>query len=329
MGLNKKKKINNAIRQTADHAPNDFFVYNNGISVLTTRFDEKEKKLEGISIINGAQTTGSIASAQNQEGLKNLTVMCRIIECNDAEKVKKIVQFNNTQNHITTWDHYTNSPEQSIIAEEFKKLGYTYSLKRGFDNSGSLFGIEAVAQPLVALHGDFVSANRGKNHVFETKSVYDNAFHESKAQHILLAYCISKSIERVKTALKSKQALIESEKKQLNFLLSLKAKHFITAVIGKIIETLIRKPVDSKFVKFTYNTSLSTNNSLDQLIDIWQPAIKAILPIIVSESGDDMYKFFSQENIIDTVANKSKNTIESIRALSPVEALDALSKHIE
>lgn len=99
---------------------------------------------------------------QDFKKLDGLKVLCKVIECVDSDKVKKIVQYNNTQNHITTWDHYSNSAEQKLVEEEFKTFGYVYSLKRGFENTGSYFGIESVAQPLIALHGDYASANRGK-----------------------------------------------------------------------------------------------------------------------------------------------------------------------
>jgi len=329
MGINKRKKINNAIRMTADQSPNDFFVFNNGISILTTKINDDKSNLEGISIINGAQTTGSIASTHNPEKLKDVKVMCRVIVCNDSDKVKKIVQYNNTQNHITTWDHYTNSEEQKLLIEEFKKIGYVYSLKRGFDNSGSVFGIESVAQPLVALHGDYASANRGKNYVFETKSAYDNAFHESKAQHILLAYCISKSIETVKSQLKSKSAKIESEKNQLAFLQNLKSKYFVAAVIGKIIEEIVQKPLDTKLVKYSYNTSLSKNNSLNELIDLWVPVIKAVLPMIIQHTTTDLGVYLSKENPLDSVSSEVKDKLTSIRSLTEIPALDKLNQLVE
>lgn len=89
MGLSKRRKINSSIRSTAETTPKDFFVFNNGVSILTTKFKRNEGVLEGISIINGAQTTGSIGSVQDIQKLDGLKVLCKVIECNDAEKVKK------------------------------------------------------------------------------------------------------------------------------------------------------------------------------------------------------------------------------------------------
>ncbi|HCS19830.1 MAG TPA: hypothetical protein DIW47_04580 [Bacteroidetes bacterium] len=61
-----RKKINHGIQNTAETKAKDFWAYNNGITILTTKYFVNPKNpnqtiLEGISIINGAQTTGSIA----------------------------------------------------------------------------------------------------------------------------------------------------------------------------------------------------------------------------------------------------------------------------
>lgn len=329
MGL-KRKKINKAIKFTAEKSPKDFFVYNNGISLLTTKFNESENKIEGISIINGAQTTGSIGSIQNTSGLEHIEVMCRIIVSSDSEKVKSIVKYNNTQNHITTWDHYANSPEQKLLVEEFKNFGYEYSLKRGFSNVSSLFGIESVAQPLTALHGDYANANRGKNYVFEIKTAYDNAFHESKAQHILLAYCISKAVEKVKRQLKSIEYPIDQQKDSLAFNQSLKSKFFIIAIVGKILDVITGKPVNPKLVKFTYNTSLSKNYTIDQLIEMWVPVINSILPIIIQQTGTDLNNYLTTESEpLEKASLSVKNMLSSLQALQPIESLQTIKQHIE
>lgn len=330
MGLSKRRKINSAIRNTAELTPKDFFVFNNGVSILTTKFNANDCILEGISIINGAQTTGSIGSVQDNKKLEGLKVLCKVIECTDSEKVKKIVQYNNTQNHITTWDHYSNSTEQKQVEEEFATLGYVYSLKRGFENTGSFFGIESVAQPLVALHGDYASANRGKNYVFDTKTAYDNAFHDSKAQHILLAYTISKAIEKVKSNLKSKENKIASDDSNLLFLQNLKSRFFLIAVIGEILDEVTDKPLDKKFVKYSYNSALSKNYSLENLIELWVPVIAAILPYVIRRSGQDLTSFLSEtETPLQVVSEEVKNIINSLKAFQPIPALQALSQHVE
>ena len=61
--------INNGIKTTAVGQPANFFVYNNGITALVLDYElgkrsktGRKMKITGISIVNGAQTTGSIAN---------------------------------------------------------------------------------------------------------------------------------------------------------------------------------------------------------------------------------------------------------------------------
>jgi hypothetical protein len=329
MGMSRKKRINNAIRATAENTPNDFFVYNNGISILTTSLGDEGRNLEGMSIINGAQTTGSISSVGDSEPLKKINVLCKIIVCNDQEKVKKIVEYNNTQNYITTWDHYSNSPEQKTLEQEFKKLGHSYSLKRGFDSANAEIGIEMVAQPLVALHGDYVSANRGKNYLFETKTLYDNAFHETKAQHVLLALSVSKSVELVKKELNDKLQLTEREKRTLDFLQGLRSKNFVVAVVGGLLSSICSKPLSPNNAKFTYHESMKDNNDIDDLIQKFVPVSRMVLPFIVEGVGVDFSTFLEQEYALRQIVNQVGTQIAALLALQPMPVLSVLALSIE
>ena len=67
-----ESNINNGIKTTAQEQPDHFYVYNNGISALVLDYDlgsrtrgGRKLKIRGISIVNGAQTTGSLASLDN------------------------------------------------------------------------------------------------------------------------------------------------------------------------------------------------------------------------------------------------------------------------
>ena len=128
LGVNRRKKINSGIRNTAEKQPDNFWVFNNGITILTTKITPLKSKIsiDGISIINGAQTTGSIGSLDGSIDLKNVRVLTRIIECSDQQTIGEIVKFNNTQNKITTWDTFSNDPQQKRIQEEFNNYGHNY-----------------------------------------------------------------------------------------------------------------------------------------------------------------------------------------------------------
>jgi hypothetical protein len=103
LGISKRRRINTGIRQSAEAKPQDFWVFNNGITLLT--LGAKETKdgtlLTGASVINGAQTTGSIGSVDTTKyDLKNVRVLCRVIKCTDPETIGEIVKYNNSQTKL-------------------------------------------------------------------------------------------------------------------------------------------------------------------------------------------------------------------------------------
>lgn len=275
LGVTKRKRINSGIRQTAENEPHNFWVFNNGVSVLTLGYRPENDNLilNGLSIINGAQTTGSLTSAKESP----TRVMVRIIECTDADTVKSIVRFNNTQNEITTWDQYSNTEEQKRIQQDVERLGHKYSLKRGFAESLSGMGIEVVAQPLLAFHGDFLRANRGKNGIFERMATYNQAFQHQSARHIIFVYTLAKAIDRLNLELKQKRrdsALIELEAQQLELLRGLKFKYFLVALAAKVLDSFVGKACALETVAFTPDVSSAKNKTLEELSDLWLPVVR-------------------------------------------------------
>jgi len=174
LGVDGRKRVNAGIRESVEKTPTDFWAFNNGITVLTlglvrTKVNKSSEKitLKGISVINGAQTTGSIGSVDSTKtSLSSVKLLCRVIECFDQDTIDNIVRFNNTQNSITTWDKFSNDEDQKRIDGEFKELGFSYNRKRGFSVAGEQIGIEQVIQPLLAYHGRSTDAVRGKNQLF-------------------------------------------------------------------------------------------------------------------------------------------------------------------
>jgi hypothetical protein len=62
--------INNNIKTTAEKHPEHFWIYNNGLTAIVNDYSFVEEgeqhtlKISGISIVNGAQTTGAIGSLE-------------------------------------------------------------------------------------------------------------------------------------------------------------------------------------------------------------------------------------------------------------------------
>lgn len=222
LGGGRRRRVNSGIRESAETRAADFWAFNNGITILTmgvTKDKTGKASLTGISIINGAQTTGSIGSVDlSKQSVAEVRVLCRVIESSDADTIAEIVRFNNTQNAITAWDQYSNDPDQKRLVAEFDSLGFAYNIKRGQIGEDDELGIDEVIQPLLAFHGRPQDAIRGKNAIFDRKQLYQNAFDGKKARHILFVYALSMAIDNKRLALKAKSdgaTLIAIEADQL------------------------------------------------------------------------------------------------------------------
>ncbi|MGX5722839.1 AIPR family protein [Shinella zoogloeoides] len=294
LGADGRKRVNSGIRESIEKTPVDFWAFNNGITVLTLKLDQSKKglvELSGISVINGAQTTGSIGSMDSSKTkLSDVKVLCRVIECSDQPTIDKIVRFNNTQNVITTWDQFSNDQEQKRIGDEFADLGFNYSRKRGFAGAGDQIGIEQVLQPLLAYHGRPQDAVRGKNQLFVQKQLYQNAFDGKKARHILFVHALSRAIDNKRLELKAKSnegTLIAVEEKQIALLRNLNFKPFLMAVIANSLETIVGVPCDPLTTGF--KPQQAKNTTVAELSARWVPVVDTIMPLLTAIVQPDTF----------------------------------------
>ena len=326
LGISKRRKINSSIRQSAENKPQDFWVFNNGVTLLTLKMEPNngETKLTGISIINGAQTTGSIGSIDLEKyDLKNLRVLGRIIECSDQETISDIVKFNNTQNEITTWDMYSNSAEQQRIEKEFNDLGHSYARKRRFRKQGQIVGIEDVAQPLLAFQGDFMNANRGKNGIFERKALYKTTFEGKSARHVLFVFTLAKAVDERRLELKSKSntgKIMSLEENQLDKLRHLKFKYFFISVVAKCLEPILGQKIDVTTVAFNPVAAKNDKNSIVELTAAWSPIVESVLTYVCTQIGDDVSQELAVESVVDKVSKTVSAMLYASRSTLPFEA---------
>lgn len=282
LGISKRKKINSTIKSTAEKQPTDFWVFNNGVTLLTTKLYSKNKKpyIKGISIINGAQTTGSLGSVDENISLNDVRVMCRIVVCKNPEKIDLIVKYNNTQNKITTWDQFANDDHQKLIKSQFDALHLNYSLKRGFDSQEAIVGIEKVVQPILAFNGFYEDANRGRNAIFDRGEIYKRAFFEKSARHIILAYCFSKSIDLVRRTLIEKINKRDTEEHQASLFNYLGFRNFLMACIGATLEQFIGNQCTPQSLQL--NNSISHPN-IDEIAKKFENITRQVLRAVSSE----------------------------------------------
>lgn len=116
-----KGKVNKGIRRTIREEPDMFFSYNNGISTTASQIEIKEKgrslfitRLYNWQIVNGGQTTASIAAALNDKDvdLSRIFVPMKVSVTRqtetEAEVVKKISTYANSQTAIRNSDFSAN-----------------------------------------------------------------------------------------------------------------------------------------------------------------------------------------------------------------------------
>jgi len=138
--------INTQIESALLNRPADFWYMNNGITAIAddvTRRpvglgDQKESanwKVGNLKIVNGAQTTGSIAKAyaKNSTAVKQAYVQIKIVSLEHApiDIANRITTATNTQNKVEPKDFLALEPMQDGIAESMKSIGVQYCYRRG------------------------------------------------------------------------------------------------------------------------------------------------------------------------------------------------------
>ena len=137
--------VNAGIEETLSSKPDYFWYFNNGITALAQRFEKKPIggtsrdtgmfECDGVSIVNGAQTVGTIGalSKKNPDLVKNAKVNIRFISLGNCppEFATEVTRATNTQNRIELRDFVSLDPEQSRIRHELWAKGKDYVFKTG------------------------------------------------------------------------------------------------------------------------------------------------------------------------------------------------------
>ncbi|SFQ09408.1 AIPR protein [Lachnospiraceae bacterium XBB1006] len=134
--LSVRGKVNKSIQSTIKNYPEMFFAYNNGIAATATDIDTEMTpqglvitRIKDLQIVNGGQTTASIANtlltAKKNEtvDLSRLYVPMKIsvLEHAMAEKIiPKISEYSNSQNKVDASDFFSNHPFH-IRMEEYSR----------------------------------------------------------------------------------------------------------------------------------------------------------------------------------------------------------------
>lgn len=138
-------EVNETLIDTLTQEPEKFWYFNNGITALCTSIDKKPIggssrqtgyfECKDFRIVNGAQTTGAIASAVSKStgDMANARVPVRIISLENSPEdfEREVTRYNNTQNRIERRDFVALDPEQERIRTELQLEDISYTYKSG------------------------------------------------------------------------------------------------------------------------------------------------------------------------------------------------------
>lgn len=317
--LGRKTSVNRGILDTVTRAPKRFWAFNNGVTILTNDFTRKPGVLvvKGVSVINGAQTTGVLGSAPREQAAA-CRVPCRFIKCKDANVVNEIIENNNTQNAIKAFDIRSNDPIQRRLQAEFSTAHIVYLHRREGAQRlrDSAVQAEILAPFLAAFHGKFQIAIRQRRTIFEDRSTYGEVFPpQISARHALLVHSLSFAINDYKIELLTRNktaTLNEQEQAHYEFLQYSTSKLFVMSVVGRLAAQILGKPIPDLFT-WMLAASYTDDKWRTVIVSRWQPLVQSIIPLIVAQIETGMKDVVRSTQDLDRIARKVGFQIQSLR----------------
>lgn len=164
--LSVRGKVNKSIQNTIKNYPEMFFAYNNGIAATASEIDTemtpegmKITRIKDLQIVNGGQTTASIANtlltARKDENIDidrlYVPMKVSVLEHTMSEKIiPKISEYSNSQNKVDASDFFSNhpfhirmedysrkTPAPAVNGNQFQQYWY-YERTRGQYNQGKM-----------------------------------------------------------------------------------------------------------------------------------------------------------------------------------------------
>lgn len=138
-------RVNEGIRTTLRDAPENFYFFNNGLTLVCNDFSynalqssDYQISLENLQIVNGGQTCMTIFKVLEEMGgsiseeVRNASVLVRIYKLpkDNEDIVLQITHATNSQNPVDLKDLKSNDSKQKSLESSIAELGFTYKRKR-------------------------------------------------------------------------------------------------------------------------------------------------------------------------------------------------------
>lgn len=137
------KAVDSEMNLTIEKNPKNFFMYNNGITIVTNEMEgpnlqDNTIKLTNFSIVNGAQTITNLAKHKYIDNRKNIFLLAKIVCPLNYDGYSKIVEeitkASNNQKPVKPRDFKSNTDEMKKLKKYFATKGIILDIKRGDDN---------------------------------------------------------------------------------------------------------------------------------------------------------------------------------------------------
>lgn len=147
--------VNNEIGATLLAPTDEFWWLNNGITILSSdiSFSGDIYAIKDPLIVNGLQTSYKIYSHFQQlvgEGADKRTVLVRLIETTDSQRIDRIIKATNSQTRIgPIWLHATEAIHRKI-ASILESVGLHYDRRKNYHRNQGVSAAKIVTLPYLA-----------------------------------------------------------------------------------------------------------------------------------------------------------------------------------
>lgn len=276
------KNINNGIQKTVKNDPKHFWVFNNGITALVHNFKTDKAKtmltINGLSIVNGAQTTGAIGNLKSSPD-GSAMIQARFVMCTDQKTVVNIKHYNNSQNKVEASDFRSNDQTQDRLIKEFASISdIQYSPRRGgvediVKRKPNTLNSVLAGQVLAAFHGHPDIAYHQKTKIWEEDGLYAKYFNSDvSAKHLVFVYSLFESLKNKKLSLhkKSKSGTLKSaEEEQISFFQTRGSIFLLLSALADCFESFLDTTIPNKF-----RLEFRSNIPFGDAVKNWEPLVE-------------------------------------------------------
>lgn len=315
--------INNGIQKTIQEDPKSFWIFNNGLTAITNEYEhmpaQNKIQVKGISIVNGAQTTGSIGSIKSIPD-ESARVPIRFIKTNkqDKELVQNIIEKNNRQNKVEASDFRSNDAIQKRLASEFKDFacfGYDSKKQQSVrNNKNKKVHIQSsvAGQALACYLLEPRIAYNQKTAIWVQDKLYSKFFNDyTKAENIIFAYSLFKSVHSIKYKLREIIDPTDEQRKYLDFFSERGSIYLMASTVSAALEIVMGKSIPSK-IKLHFKDK---DINIDQAKANWEDIVYAVLPFC-DKLKSSLSGGIKSKEVIENSINDVLSLLESTKSFN-------------